>query len=223
MSINQTAPFTLPALPYGEDALAPHYSVEQLKLHHGKHHKAYVDKLNDLVADNSLAKKSLEEIIQATAKSKTKKTIFNNAAQHWNHSFFWKCMAASQSRHANIPSELEQRIAKDFGSVDTFKEEFVKAGVGQFGSGWVWLIDDGDKLSLMATHDADSPIAQGKKPLLTCDVWEHAYYVDYQNKRPVFLKTFIDNLVDWNFVAGNLAERADEELSAGKSGVAAHM
>jgi Fe-Mn family superoxide dismutase len=222
MTINQTAPFTLPALPYDENALAPRYSAEQLKLHHGKHHKAYVDKLNELVGKTSLAKKSLEEIIRATAKSKAKKTIFNNAAQHWNHSFFWKCMTPTRSRDANIPSALEHRIVKDFGSVDAFKEEFVKTGVGQFGSGWVWLIDEGDRLSLLATHDADNPIAQDKKPLLTCDVWEHAYYVDYQNKRPDFLKTFIDNLVDWSFVAANLAERKDD-LATAKTGVAAHM
>lgn len=222
MTINQTAPFTLPPLPYDENALAPHYSAEQLKLHHGKHHKAYVDKLNDLVAETNLAKKSLEDIIRATASSKTKKTIFNNAAQHWNHSFFWKSMAPASARDANIPSDLEHRIAKDFGTVDAFKEEFVKAGVGQFGSGWVWLVDDGDKLSIITTHDADTPIAQGKTPLLTCDVWEHAYYVDYQNKRPDFLKTFIGQLVDWRFVAANSAERKDG-LAAAKNGVAAHM
>ena len=131
-------------------------------------------------------------------------------------------MTPTRSRDANIPSPLEHRIVKDFGSVDAFKEEFVKAGIGQFGSGWVWLIDEGDKLSLLATHDADNPIAQDKKPLLTCDVWEHAYYVDYQNKRPDFLKAFIDNLVDWSFVAANLAERKDD-LATAKTGVAAHM
>lgn len=214
MSVNQTPPFTLPMLPYDENALAPHYSAEQLKLHHGKHHKAYVDKLNELVARTSLKKKSLEDIIRATPKAKAKKTIFNNAAQHWNHSFFWKSMAPAGSRDANIPADLEHRIAKDFGTVDAFKEEFVKAGVGQFGSGWVWLVEDGDKLSILATHDADNPLAQGKTALLACDVWEHAYYVDYQNKRPDFLKTFIDHLVDWRFVAANLMEGKDLRAAA---------
>lgn len=222
MTINQTAPFSLPALPYDETALAPHYSAEQLKLHHGRHHKTYVDKLNELVQGSGLAKKPLEDIIRSTAKAKAKKTIFNNAAQHWNHSFFWKCMAPANARTGAIPAELEHRIAKDFGTLDTFKEEFVKGGVGQFGSGWVWLVEDRDKLVILATHDADNPIAQGKKPLLTCDVWEHAYYVDYQNRRPDFLKTFIDNLVDWSFVAANLADARDDQ-SAGKSGAPAHI
>jgi len=210
MTSTKPAPFTLPELSYEESALAPYISAEQLKLHHDKHHKAYVDKLNDLVGGTALGKKSLEEIIKATAKSKAKKTIFNNAAQHWNHSFFWKCMTPTRSRDASIPDALEHRIVRDFGSVDAFKEEFVKAGVGQFGSGWVWLIEDGDKLAILATHDADNPVAQGKLPLLTCDVWEHAYYVDYQNRRPDFLKTFIDHLVDWSFVAANLAEKKSD-------------
>jgi Fe-Mn family superoxide dismutase len=131
-------------------------------------------------------------------------------------------MTPTRSRDAAIPSALEHRLVTDFGSLDAFKEEFVKAGVGQFGSGWVWLIDDGDRLAIVATHDADNPVAQGKRPLLTCDVWEHAYYVDYQNKRPDFLKTFIDNLVDWSFVAANLAEIKDDPAAA-ESGVAAHM
>lgn len=222
MTINQTAPFTLPALPFDESALAPHYSAEQLQLHHGKHHKAYVDKLNDLVAGSNLENKSLEDIIRATAKSKGKRTIFNNAAQHWNHSFFWKCMAPTRSNESGIPPDVEHRVMRDFGSVDAFKEEFVKAGVGQFGSGWVWLIEDGDRLAIVTTHDADNPIAQGKTPLLTCDVWEHAYYVDYQNKRPDFLKAFIGQLANWDFVAENLAERK-KDLAAAKTGAAAHM
>ena len=222
MTVNQTAPFSLPQLPYDENALAPHYSTEQLQFHHGKHHKTYVDKLNELVAGSSLAKKSLEDIVRATAKSKAKKTIFNNAAQHWNHSFFWKCMAPPTTRDSALPPALEHRIAKDFGSVDAFKDEFVKAGAGQFGSGWVWLVEDADKLAILATHDADNPVAQGKKPLLTCDVWEHAYYIDYRNKRPDFLKTFIDNLVDWSFVAANLEGRNDDAAGE-KTAVAAHM
>lgn len=222
MISTQTAPFQLPDLPYDAKALSPHMSVEQLNLHHGKHHKAYVDKLNDLVKDTPLAKKSLGEIIVTTADAKAKRTIFNNAAQHWNHSFFWKCMAPARSPDAEIPSALEHRIVRDFGSVTAFKEEFIKQGVGQFGSGWVWLIAENEKLSIMTTHDADTPIAHGKTPLLTCDVWEHAYYVDHQNKRPVFLKTFIDHLVDWSFVAENLSER-HADTTAAKAPVAAHM
>lgn len=222
MSSIQTAPFQLPKLPYDENALAPHMSAGQLSLHHGKHHKAYVDKLNDLVADTPLAKKSLEDIIRATAKAKAKRTIFNNAAQHWNHSFFWTCMASAKTRDTSIPPEIERRIARDFGSVGSFREEFVKQGVGQFGSGWVWLIADNDKLSIETTHDADTPIAHGKTPILTCDVWEHAYYVDYQNRRPDFLKAFIEYLVDWRTAAANLTGRK-ADVSAIRSGAAAHL
>ncbi len=212
MTDMQTEPFTLPALPYAENALAPHLSAETLTFHHGKHHKAYVDKLNELVQGTEFADKSLKEIIQASAgkKEKDKKLIFNNAGQHWNHSFFWKCMAPSATRDNAMPAALEQRIAKDFGSVDKFKKDFVAQGVGQFGSGWIWLVEDGDRLALMATHDAENPLAQGKKTLLTCDVWEHAYYLDFQNRRPDFLATFIDKLADWRFAAANLSSAGDD-------------
>ncbi len=212
MTHSQIAPFTLPDLPYAENALAPHLSAETLKFHHGKHHKAYVDKLNELVQGNEFVDSSLDQIVVATTgkKAKDKRLIFNNAGQHWNHSFFWKCMAPSASRDSALPAPLEQRILKDFGSVDKFKKEFVAQGVGQFGSGWIWLIEDGDRLALMATHDADNPLAQGKKALLTFDVWEHAYYLDYQNRRPDFLTTFVEQLANWRFAAANLSASGDD-------------
>ena len=207
----QIAPFALPALPYADNALAPHLSAETLALHHAKHHKAYVDKLNELVRGTEFDDMSLDRIVVATAgkKAKAKRLIFNNAGQHWNHSFFWKCMAPPSSRDGVIPASLERRIAKDFGGVDRFKKEFVAQGVGHFGSGWIWLIEDGDRLALTATHDADTPLAQGKNALLTCDVWEHAYYLDYQNRRSDFLTTFIDKLANWRFAAANLSASGD--------------
>lgn len=195
--------FTLPELPYATNALEPHMSAETLNFHHGKHHKAYVDKLNELIKDTPLAEKSLEEIILATASDDSKKPVFNNAAQVWNHTFFWNCM---KPNGGGAPSgALADKINASFGSLDAFKSKFKEAGMTQFGSGWAWLVLDGDKLDIMKTANADLPLAHGKKALLTCDVWEHAYYLDYQNRRPDFITTFLDKLVNWEFVAKNLA------------------
>ncbi len=196
--------FELPKLPYPENALDPYISGEQMSFHYGKHHEAYVSTLNRLVKDTPLASKSVEEIVRLTAneKDESKVQIFNNAAQHWNHSFFWQCMKPNGS---DAPSgELAQRITRDFGSLDKFKEMFQAAGVSQFGSGWAWLVAEKNELKITKTPNAVNPIATGQKTLLTCDVWEHAYYLDYQNRRADFVKVVLDRLVNWDFVASNL-------------------
>lgn len=196
--------FELPSLPYPETALEPFLSAETLRFHHGKHHQAYVTALNNLVKDTPLASKSLEEIVRLTAsdRDESRAPIFNNAAQHWNHGFFWQSM---KPNGGGAPSgELAQRIDKDFGSLDKFKEMFQSAAVGQFGSGWSWLVAEKNELKIMKTPNAMTPIATGKTPLLTCDVWEHAYYLDYRNRRADFVKVFLDRLVNWDFAAANL-------------------
>jgi superoxide dismutase, Fe-Mn family len=195
----QAMPFTLPPLPYAKDALAPHTSAETLDFHHGKHHAAYVNKLNELTAGKPEAEKSLEELIKATDVGTP---IFNNAAQVWNHTFFWNCMKPGGG---GAPSgDLAEAIKRDFGSVEKFGQDFVAAAMGQFGSGWAWLITEGGKLSIMKTPNADLPLKHGKKAVLTCDVWEHAYYIDYRNARQKFVETFLSNLVNWDFAAENL-------------------
>jgi Fe-Mn family superoxide dismutase len=195
--------FELPPLPYPKDALEPHMSAKTFDFHHGKHHQAYVTNLNNLVKDTPFAKQSLEDIIRATAKDDTKVGIFNNAAQVWNHSFFWQCM---KPKGGGKPSgDLAQAIEKSFGGLDKFKEEFKNAAVTQFGSGWAWLVRDGNQLKITKTPNAVNPLAQGQTALLTCDVWEHAYYLDYQNRRPDFVQTFLDMLVNWDFVTKNLS------------------
>jgi superoxide dismutase, Fe-Mn family len=200
----KTKPFTLPPLPYDEDALAPTISGKTMNFHYGKHHKAYVDKLNELVTGTAFAEMTLDEIVRATFENPSKREIFNNAGQAWNHTFFWACL----SPHGGKPGgELLRAIERDFGGLDGFKEEFAKQGVAQFGSGWVWLVADGDRLTIEKTPDAVTPMAEGTKCLLTIDVWEHAYYLDYQNKRPDFLKAVIDKLLNWDFAAQNF-ERA---------------
>ncbi|MCH2548059.1 MAG: superoxide dismutase [Alphaproteobacteria bacterium] len=194
--------FELPKLPYAKDALEPHISSNTLDFHHGKHHNAYVTKLNDLIKGTELEGKSLEEIILASAKDSGKQAIFNNAAQVWNHTFYWHSMAP---KGGGKPSgELAQKIEADFGGFDKFAEEFKNAGVGQFGSGWAWLVLDNGKLEIMKTANADLPLAHGKTAILTADVWEHAYYLDYQNRRPDYLSTFLQSLVNWEFAAENL-------------------
>jgi len=196
--------FELPKLPYPENALDPYISGEQMSFHYGKHHEAYVSTLNRLVKDTPLASKSVEEIVRLTAneKDESKVQIFNNSAQHWNHRFFWQCM---KPNGGGAPSgELAQRITRDFGSLDKFKEMFQAAGVSQFGSGWAWLVAEKNELKIAKTPNAVNPIATGQKALLTCDVWEHAYYLDYQNRRADFVKVVLDRLVNWDFVASNL-------------------
>ena len=197
--------FTLPDLPYNPDALQPHISAETMKTHHGKHHKKYVDTLNDLVTGTAHAKSPLEDVILAAKDSKdsTDKKIFNNAAQHWNHSFLWNSLSPDYDRAAG--GTVMAAIDKDFGSFAKFRDAFVNEGVGHFGSGWVWLVAGGDTLEIMATHDADLPLAHGKHAILTCDLWEHAYYLDYKSDRKGFLETFADKLANWEFAEANFA------------------
>lgn len=187
----------LPELPYSKTALQPHISSETLEYHHGKHHKAYVTKLNELIKGTEFETKSLDEIIK-----KAEGPVFNNAAQHWNHSFFWNCM--SPQGGGTPTGQIAELINKKFGNFDKFKEEFSKLAVGNFGSGWTWIVrgSNGD-IELMNTGNADNPMKHGKKALLTLDVWEHAYYIDYRNARPDFVKAFW-NLTNWNFVNQNL-------------------
>jgi superoxide dismutase, Fe-Mn family len=196
--------FELPPLPYPKNALEPHMSEKTFEFHYGKHHQAYVTNLNNLVKDTPMASQSLEEIIKATAKDESKAGIFNNAAQVWNHTFFWNGM---KPNGGGAPSgALAQKIDAAFGSLDKFKEAFKAAAVGQFGSGWAWLVVEGGTLKITKTPNAVNPMAQGQTALLTCDVWEHAYYLDYQNRRPDFVQTFLDKLVNWEFVASNLSK-----------------
>ena len=196
--------FELPPLPYDKSALEPHMSAKTLEFHHGKHHQAYVTNLNNLVKDTPMANQSLEEIIRATAKDDSKAGIFNNAAQVWNHTFFWNCM---KPKGGGQPSgAVAEKINQAFGGYDKFKEQFKQAGVTQFGSGWAWLVADGGQLKVTKTPNAVNPMAQGQTALLTCDVWEHAYYLDYQNRRPDFVETFLNSLVNWDFVNQNLSK-----------------
>ena len=194
--------FELPSLPYEKDALAPYMSSETLDFHHGKHHQTYVTNLNNLVKDSDMQDASLEDIVVKSSKDSSMAGVFNNAGQHWNHILFWQCMKPNGG--GAMPSELENRINSDFGGIDQFKEAFVQAGTTQFGSGWAWLAIDNGKLVVTKSANASNPLVDGMKPILGCDVWEHSYYIDYRNKRPDYLKAFIDNLVNWEFVASQL-------------------
>ncbi|MCC7271852.1 MAG: superoxide dismutase [Alphaproteobacteria bacterium] len=194
--------FELPPLPYAPTALEPHMSANTFSFHHAKHHQAYVTNLNNLIKDTPLAGKSLEEIILATASDAAKAGVFNNAAQVWNHTFFWNSMKPGGG---GAPSgELAKKIDATFGSLAKFKDEFKAAAVGQFGSGWAWLVLDKGELKIVKTGNAGTPMTSGQKALLTVDVWEHAYYLDYQNRRPDFVQTFLDHLANWDFAAKNL-------------------
>lgn len=202
--------FVLPELPYDRTALEPHMSGETLDFHHGKHHKAYVDKANSLIAEKGGTKKSLIETI-AAARAAGDKGLFNNAAQIWNHSFFWQCLAPAGQKPTGKLAEL---ITAKFGTTEALIEALVKEAVGHFASGWAWLVLDGDELSVTSLHDADTPADNGPKPLLVLDVWEHAYYIDYRNARPKYAETVLGNIINWEFVAQNLdgqgASRADQ-------------
>ena len=196
--------FELPDLPYDRSALEPYMSARTLEFHHGKHHQAYVTALNNLVKDTPMASMPLEEIVRQTYNNTEKAGIFNNASQHWNHTLFWPSM--KKSGGGSIPGELERRLTSDFGGVDKFKEQFVQAGVGQFGSGWAWLVEENGKLAITKTPNGVNPLCfSGQTALLGCDVWEHSYYLDYQNRRPDYIKAFLDNLVDWEAVASRLS------------------
>ncbi|WP_305041164.1 superoxide dismutase [Geoalkalibacter sp.] len=192
----------LPDLPFAPNALEPHISARTLEFHHGKHHKAYVDNGNKLLESSDLKGLSMEEIMKKTAGDATKAGIFNNVAQVWNHSFYWKCIKPGGGGQPT--GKIAEKIQSDFGGFDKFVEEFKNAGATQFGSGWAWLVLDGAKLKVTKTLNAENPLTQGMKPLLTMDVWEHAYYLDYQNRRPDYMATFIDKLINWDFVNANL-------------------
>lgn len=196
--------YELPPLPYDYEALSPHISADTLKFHHDKHHAAYVNKFNDMVQGTDMANMSIEEVIKATYDDSSKGGIFNNAAQAWNHTFYWNCMKPNGG--GTPTGALADKINADFGSFDKFKEEFKTAGSTQFGSGWAWLVLDNGTLKVTKTPNAVNPIAQGQTPLLTMDVWEHAYYLDYQNRRPDYEQTFLDSLINWDFVAEQFAK-----------------
>jgi Fe-Mn family superoxide dismutase len=187
---------TLPELPYPYDSLAPHMSRETLEYHHDKHHNAYVVNANNLLKDSPLNGKSLEEIV--TGSFGKNAGLFNNAAQHYNHLHFWKWMKPKGG--GKIPGGLEKRIVADIGSVDKMKEEFIAAGVSQFGSGWCWLTVKDGKIAVTKTANGENPLAHGGKPILGCDVWEHSYYIDYRNRRPDYVKAFLEHLVNWEYV-----------------------
>lgn len=189
---------TLPELPYNKDALTPYISEKVVDFHHGKHHNAYVTNLVKLIEGTDLENDSLESIIQKTKGDENKAGIFNNAAQVWNHNFYWQSM---KPNGGGVPSgKIAEKIKADFGSYETFAKEFKNAGLTQFGSGWAWLILKDNKLQITKTSNADNPLAHGLKSLLTVDVWEHAYYLDYQNRRADYLDVFIKNLINWEFV-----------------------
>lgn len=195
--------FELPDLPYAKDALQPHMSAETFDFHHGKHHNTYVVNLNNMTADTDMASMSLEDIMKATAGDATKAGIFNNAAQIWNHTFFWNSM--SPNGGGAPTGAIAAAIDEAFGSYDAFKEAFKTAGMTQFGSGWAWLAAKNGKLEIVKTPNAECPLTAGYTPVITCDVWEHAYYLDYQNRRPDFLEAFLNNLVNWDFANANFA------------------
>jgi len=195
--------FTLPALPYAQNALEPYISAKTMSFHYGKHHQAYIDALNKLVAGTPWATgQTLEQIAVETVGIADKAPVFNNAAQAWNHAFFWKCMKPGGG---GAPTgKLLEMIDKSFGTFDKFKDAFTTAAVAQFGSGWVWLVQEGDALKIVKTSNADTPMAHGQTALLTCDVWEHAYYLDYQNRRKDFVEAFLNHLANWDFAASQL-------------------
>ena len=204
--------FELPELPYARDALQPHMSSETFDYHYGKHHKAYVDKTNGMLGDKGLEGASLLQVISA-AKDKGDKGLFNNSAQIWNHSFFWQCLAPAGSTSPS--GKLKDMIDSDFGGHDALLEKLATESANHFASGWGWLVLNNGKLEVTSLHDADTPVVHGMTPLLTLDVWEHAYYIDYRNARPDYLKSVLGNIINWDFVGQNLdgngAERANQQ------------
>lgn len=204
--------FTLPELPYAYDALQPYMSKETLEFHHDKHHKAYVDKANELIQGTGLEGKSLEEAMVAAYNQKNQ-PLFNNLGQHYNHIHFWNWMK-KDGGGKKIPGSVEAKIQSDLGGFDKFKTDFVAAGVGQFGSGWAWLALDGNgKLEIVKTPNGENPLVQGKTPILGVDVWEHSYYIDYRNARPKYLEAFVDSLINWEYVA-ELCDKGPMKIAA---------
>jgi Fe-Mn family superoxide dismutase len=200
--IGKNSALTLPALPYADNALAPIISAQTLGFHYGKHHQAYVDNLTKLVTGTVFADLLLVKMITAAEGVADKMAIFNNAAQTWNHTFFWNSLKPNGG--GEPPAKLKEKIEASFGSVDACKKELSTAAIAQFGSGWAWLVLDGDKLKVMKTGNAATPITTSSKPLLTIDVWEHAYYLDYQNRRADYVNAVLDKLINWDFAAENL-------------------
>ncbi|MGA9322730.1 MAG: superoxide dismutase [Xanthobacteraceae bacterium] len=190
-------PFSLPELPYPYDSLAPYMSRETLEFHHDKHHLAYVNNGNNLMKGTEFEGKPVEDVVKSSFFGNP--ALFNNAGQHYNHSHFWKWMKPQGG--GNMPGDLEKQIVGDFGSVAKMKEAFIQAGVTQFGSGWCWLAVKFGKIEVMKTPNGESPLVHGARPILGCDVWEHSYYIDYRNRRPDYLKAFVENLVNWEYVA----------------------
>jgi Fe-Mn family superoxide dismutase len=211
MKPTNSSPFQLPALPWQENALEPVISARTIGLHYGKHHATYVKKLNELVAGTRYAELPLEQVIAATAGNAETAKIFNNAAQTWNHTFFWDCLRPGGG--GQPPRELARTLEQSFGDYPRFKEKFAQAAVDQFGSGWAWLVARGDKLEVISTSNAQTPIAMGATPILTIDVWEHAYYVDYENRRPDFVNAVIDKLLNWDFALQQL-EKSQQRKAA---------
>ena len=198
------APFELPKLPYPDDALSPHISANTIGFHYGKHHKTYVDKLNGLVSGSEYSDMALEDIIKKTSGQADKAGIFNNASQIWNHTFYWHSM---KPNGGGIPSSsIKEKLESSFGSFEDFKNEFSNAAATQFGSGWAWLVLEGSDLKVVKTANAETPITKDQTPLLTIDVWEHAYYLDYQNNRPGYINIFLDKLINWDFAEENLSK-----------------
>ncbi|HSM29365.1 MAG TPA: superoxide dismutase [Woeseiaceae bacterium] len=211
----------LPELPYAMDALEPHISAKTMECHYGKHHRAYVDKLNKLIEGTQFEDLPLEQII-VSARDKAEIDILNNAAQAWNHTFFWQSL--SPTGQSEPVGRIRDLIEDEFGGIDTFKKKFRAAATSQFGSGWTWLVLDSGKLRIMSTSNADSPIGTHMTPLLTLDVWEHAYYLDYQNERARYVDAFLDKLIDWRFALDNVqvGEKGEQQKKADpKSGVKA--
>lgn len=205
MAQSSQGQFVLPALPYEENALEPVISAKTISFHYGKHHQAYVNKLNELVAGTDLAGLALEDVIAKTAGQPDKAGIFNNAAQVWNHTFYWNSLSPNGGGRPS--GVIGKRIEADFGSYENFAKQFADAGLAQFGSGWVWLVDDGGILKILKTPNAENPMSQKKgRALLVIDVWEHAYYLDYQNRRNDYLKTVIEKLINWEFAEKNLIQ-----------------
>jgi Fe-Mn family superoxide dismutase len=194
---------TLPDLPYAKNGLEPHISARTLEFHHGKHHQTYVDNANKLLQGSDLAGESLETVIKKTAGDGSKAGIFNNVAQVWNHTFYWKCMKPGGG--GKPTGKIAEAINGAFGNYEKFVEALKDAGLTQFGSGWAWLATGGGKLQVVKTPNAENPMTKGMKPLLVVDVWEHAYYLDYQNRRGDYLTTFVQKLINWDFVNANLA------------------